>query len=87
MSNAGQTAQQIRNAFYRAADMPVNVPVKLPGRNKGWGLQPSGARERALGLAKQMRSLYLANLADAHVCQAWAQVEGYATIKMLRIAR
>lgn len=81
MTTIGKQAQRLRNTFWREICAPVNVPVRL-GR-KGWTLEASGSRERAVAAARALRALYLANADDPFVCQAWAQCEMSAVTHMV----
>ena len=83
-TEAADLARTLRNGFYREADTPLNVCARRAGR---WCVEPSGARDRAIGIARELRALYGSNPSDPWVCQCWAQVESYAVNRMIPLCR
>ncbi len=75
MSNAdaAAVAQELRKTFYRESD------------NAACFSRPIGARERAIGAALALRTLYLSDPLNPWVRQCWAQVESDARRKMIQL--
>jgi hypothetical protein len=71
-------AFELRNTFWREIAAPLNRVVRLPGKSRGYTTEPSGSRERAIGVARQLRALYLADPCDCFISMAWGQCEASA---------